>query len=37
MENNILVPLAWNLAHGWHVSADRYAIAPILPEGPLLD
>jgi hypothetical protein len=35
-ENGILVPLAWHLPHGWHVSADGYAIPP-LPEGDALD
>jgi hypothetical protein len=23
--------------HGWHVSAGGYVVAPIPPEGPLLD
>jgi hypothetical protein len=36
-DNNILVPPLWHLPHGWHVSIGRYTIAPILPEGPLLD
>jgi hypothetical protein len=27
----------WHLSHGWHMSAGGYAIAPIPPEGPLLD
>jgi hypothetical protein len=36
-DNQILVPLAWYLPHGWNVSASGYAVAPIPPEGPLLD
>jgi hypothetical protein len=35
-ENAILVPPAWHLPHGWHVSAARYAVPPIL-EGAELD
>jgi hypothetical protein len=35
--NNILVPLAWHLPHGWHVSTGGYTVAPIPPKGPLLD
>jgi hypothetical protein len=37
VDNNIIVPPAWHLPHGWHVSADGYTVAPILLEGPLLD
>jgi hypothetical protein len=37
VENNILIPPVWHLLHGWHVSTGEYAIAPIPPEGPLLD
>jgi hypothetical protein len=37
LANNILVPPAWHLTHGWHVSVGGYAVAPIPPEGPLLD
>jgi hypothetical protein len=36
-DNQILVPLAWHLPHGWNVSASGYAVAPMLPEGLLLD
>jgi hypothetical protein len=36
-ENSILVPSAWYLPHGWHVSACGYVIAPIPPKGPVLD
>jgi hypothetical protein len=36
-DNNILVLPAWQLPHGWHVSAGGYAVTPIPPEGPLLD
>jgi hypothetical protein len=28
-ENAILVPPAWHLPHGWHVSAAGYAVPPI--------
>jgi hypothetical protein len=35
-ENAILVPSAWHLPHGWHVSAAGYVIPPI-PEGAELD
>jgi hypothetical protein len=31
-ENTILVPPAWHLPHGWHVSVAGYAVPPI-PEG----
>jgi hypothetical protein len=31
-DNNILVPLAWHLSHGWHVSAGGYTVAHIPPE-----
>jgi hypothetical protein len=34
--NGILVPPAWHLPHGWHVSVAEYAIPP-LPEGDALD
>jgi uncharacterized protein YbdZ (MbtH family) len=37
LADNILMPSAWHLPHGWHVSAGAYAVAPISPEGPLLD
>jgi hypothetical protein len=37
LAENILIPPAWHLPHGWHVFAGGYAVAPILPEGPLLD
>jgi hypothetical protein len=37
LANNILVPSVWHMSHGWHVSADGYAVAPISPEGPLLN
>jgi hypothetical protein len=36
-DSNILASPTWHLPHGWHVSASAYAIAPIPPEGPLLD
>jgi hypothetical protein len=36
-DKNNLVPPVWHLPHGWHVSTGSYAVAPILPEGPLLD
>jgi hypothetical protein len=35
-ENVILVPPAWHLPHGWHVSAAGYAVPPI-SEGTELD
>jgi hypothetical protein len=35
-ENGILVPPAWNLPHGWHVSAAGYAVPP-LQESDALD
>jgi hypothetical protein len=35
-ENGILVPSAWHLPHGWHVSAAGYAVPP-LPEVDALD
>jgi hypothetical protein len=37
LANNILIPPAWHLPHGWHVSVGWYAVAPIPPEGSLLD
>jgi hypothetical protein len=36
-ENNILIPLAWHMPHGWHLSAGAYTVALIPPEGPTLD
>jgi hypothetical protein len=35
-ENTILVPPAWHLPHGWHVSVAGYAVPPIL-EGAELE
>jgi hypothetical protein len=32
-DNNIIVPLAWHLPDGWHMSA----VATIPLKGPLLD
>jgi hypothetical protein len=29
-DNNILIPPAWHLPHGWHVSAGGYTIAQAL-------
>jgi hypothetical protein len=36
-DNQILVPPAWHLPHGWNVSAGGYAVALIPPNGLLLD
>jgi hypothetical protein len=36
-DNNNLVLPEWYLPHGWHMSTDGYAVAPIPPEGPLID
>jgi hypothetical protein len=36
LENRILVPLAWHLPNGWHVSAAGYAVPPLL-EGTKLE
>jgi hypothetical protein len=36
-DNEILIPLAWHLPHGWHISTGGYVVASIPPEGPLLD
>jgi hypothetical protein len=36
-DNNIFVPSAWHLPHDWTVSAGRYTVTLIPPEGPLLD
>jgi hypothetical protein len=36
-DNQILVLSAWHLPHGWNVSADGYAVAPMPLEGLLLD
>jgi hypothetical protein len=36
-ENVILVPPAWHLPHGWHLSAAGYAIPPILEDAELDD
>jgi hypothetical protein len=35
-ENGILVPSAWHLPHGWHISAAGYGVPPLL-EGDMLD
>jgi hypothetical protein len=35
-ENAILVPPAWHLPHGWHVSAASYVVSPI-PKSAELD
>jgi hypothetical protein len=37
VDNQILVLSAWHLPHGWNVFTGGYAIAPIPPEGLLLD
>jgi hypothetical protein len=36
-DNNILVPPAWHLPHGWHMYAGGYIVGPIPPKGPLLN